>query len=658
MIITPRPQREINFNDIIWIASSLLLVVSPHMQHFSLWLSISIIFILLLKLVISRKRIQLGSFIIGLFAFIALIGVVFEYGKILGRDAGVALLSMMLFLKLLETRTHRDAMVVMLLNYFLVITNFLYSQSIPMAVFMLLAVFYSTMVLTALNEHAAIHIVKKASLAGTMLLFSSPIMVLLFILFPRIPGPLWGLPADAYGGKAGLSEQMTPGSISELALSDEVAFRVKFDDAIPPTSSLYWRALILWNFDGKSWTRGKVEFKPASKEAQKALPVDYTLTLEPHNRNWLFLLDTPAPKTRLHDSLPLSQEYLLFSRQIITTLRQYKARSFLYYQMNELLDDKTRTLALALPKGFNPKALSLAKSWKNSAKSAEEITRLALQMFHTENFVYTLKPPLLGEHSVDEFLFETRRGFCEHYAGSFVTLMRAAGVPARVVTGYQGGEINPIDDYIIVRQADAHAWSEVWLDNKGWVRVDPTSAVSPARIETGLDAAINRLENPRFTIGHNYLIIGKLRLIWDAVNHRWNQWILGYGPEAQRYFLALFGFSEQNLYVLGLVTVLVISLVAVVLTSIIMSHHLSYNEDKVQKYYILFCKKLAKAGFPRLNYEGPFDYACRISPNLPGITPEIQSIIIRYSKLRYGNSNVEKTDLKQLASAIRRLRVC
>lgn len=656
LMTTAAQQRKISFPSFIWISSSLSLVVSPHLLHFSAWLSTLVIFVLLLKLITFKRKIVLNRFIIGALAFLALVGIVSEYGKILGRDAGVALLSIMLFLKLLETHTHRDAMVVMLLTYFLIITNFLYSQSIPMGMLMLLAVIYTNVALITLNQHSNIHLLKKVRMASTLVLMSIPVMMLLFILFPRIPGPLWGLPADAYGGKSGLSEQMTPGSISELALSDDVAFRAKFDGSTPSSSSLYWRGLVLWRFDGKSWTKGNMEFKQASKALNESLPVTYTVTLEPHNRHWLFLLDMPSPKTRFHDTLPLNQEYLLVSKQIISSLRQYKAQSFLQYRMNEALTTEIREIALELPFNFNPKTKNLAQSWKASRRTNEDIIHLALQMFYTENFVYTLKPPLLGEHSVDEFLFETRRGFCEHYASSFVVLMRAAGIPARIVVGYQGGEINPIDDYLIVRQADAHAWAEVWLEDKGWIRIDPTSAVSPARIETGLNAAINRLENTRLMFGHNPILISNLRLMWDAVNHRWNQWVLGYGPETQRRFLSLLGFSEQNLYHLGLVTVLSVSLMAMILTFFLLNRHPVITEDKIYKYYLLFCKKLSQAGFPRLIHEGPNDYVCRISAHLPQIQLELQTITAIYTKLRYTNESDVATE-RLFERAVKRLKI-
>ncbi|MDP1766769.1 MAG: DUF3488 and transglutaminase-like domain-containing protein, partial [Methylotenera sp.] len=470
------------------------------------------------------------------------VAILATYGSLFGRDASVALLAVMIAMKLLETRTKRDFIVMVILSYFLTVNILLFTQAIWVCLAILLALFSLTACLISVsqqnihpeNHPQALRI--QAKLAGKLLLQALPIMLVLFVLFPRIPGPIWGIPQDAYSGMTGLSDSMEPGNINQLSLSSKVAFRAEFKSSIPANNQLYWRGPVLWHQEGRRWTMTSNNINlPTETLETSGVATDYTITLEPHNRNWLLMLD--LPKILSADALPaeaaIKHDMQVLSKQPIRTRVRYEGHSFLQYTLGAALSDYERTLALQLIDDENPKTRQLATKWMNEQKSPVDIIQAALSMFRNQPFVYTLSPPLLGSEPVDDFLFNTKRGFCEHYASSFVYLMRAAGVPARIVTGYQGGEINPSGNYLIVRQSDAHAWAEVWLQDKGWTRVDPTSAVSPSRIESGIAAALPDSNLLPLLSRGDYPMLKKLTLNWDAVNNGWNQWVLGYDQEKQ-----------------------------------------------------------------------------------------------------------------------------
>jgi len=423
-----------------------------------------------------------------LLALAGFVGVFASYGSINGVQAGSALLVLMLALKLTETWRRRDCALLAVLGFFLIGAEFLYEQRILTTLYMLPVLWLLTAELLAVT-HPGTPLAFRTALttSGRLLLLAVPLMLIMYLLFPRIPGPLWGI-GDARGaGVSGLDDSMTPGSIGELALSDEIAFRVEFAGPPPPPAARYWRALVLHDFDGRSWqtnwpVRGATPLTPLGGT------IRYTITLEPHERNWLFALDLPVS---IPPDAVLLSDYALRTPRRLTERRRYSVESALAYRADAVLEDWARRRDLRLPDGFNPRTHALATQWRNQfGDNATAIVQTALAMFRNQPFVYTLQPPLLGRNSVDEFLFDTQKGFCEHYASSFTVLMRAAGIPARVVTGYQGGEENPFADYFIIRQASAHAWSEVWLEGRGWVRVDPTAAVAPERIERGLQDAL------------------------------------------------------------------------------------------------------------------------------------------------------------------------
>ena len=407
----------------------------------------------------------------------------------MGRRAAVSMLAIMLTLKLLETFKVRDARVVTSFSLFLCATQFLFLQTIPMVIYGLACVICAMIALALLNRQESFEPVGTAPDASTGMLselkfslrlvgLALPFGLALFLFFPRWGSPLWGVPEETLDSKTGLSDSMTPGSIQSLFMDDSPAFRAQFETATPSQSDLYWRGPVFWNFDGATW-KGSFygQNVPAENRPEiRTAPWRYTVQLEPNERKWLFALDYPAIVPR---GVTLTMDYQLYTAKPITQLRQYLMFSNPDFVDSPELKSTIRSMALDLPQDFNPRTRELINQWREEETGDGAIMNRALNYFRTEEFDYTLNPPLLTNHTVDEFLFDTREGFCEHYASAFAVMMRMAGIPARVVTGYQGGWFNEMGRYVLVRQSDAHAWVEVWIKNSGWTRIDPTRSSRP-----------------------------------------------------------------------------------------------------------------------------------------------------------------------------------
>ncbi|MFB3080787.1 MAG: transglutaminaseTgpA domain-containing protein, partial [Nitrosomonadaceae bacterium] len=441
---------NLSFKNISWLLASIAMVLAPHLLRLPPWASVLCVALVLWRLYIAWHSLHLPPRWLLLMLSLTVVGGTYlNYGTIFARDSGVTLLALLTAMKLMEMYSQRDAMIVVFLGYFIVITNFLYSQTILTALYMLLAVLVITATLVGFN-HTSERQTSSVQLrfASVLLVQSIPLMLILFVFFPRVQGPLWGLPQDTYSGISGLSNTMTPGSISQLILSDEVAFRVNFEGVIPKPDQLYWRGPVFWYFNGKNWLPGKKTTRGSFKYERLEKRVQYTVTLEPHNNHWLFALDMPA---MLPPESTGSNDYQVLSRTPVRSRMRYKMASYLSYKVGLDADEKELYRALQLPPdtniGGNKRARALAASWRQDIDSDEAIMRKALSMFRNQKFHYTLLPPLLGDNQVDEFLFDTLQGFCEHYSSSFVFLMRSAGIPARVVTGYLGGQINLVGNY-------------------------------------------------------------------------------------------------------------------------------------------------------------------------------------------------------------------
>ncbi|MGH8751826.1 MAG: transglutaminase TgpA family protein [Burkholderiales bacterium] len=625
----------LKLHHIMWLLASIAMVSAPHVERLPLWVPIAAGALMLLRLYAAwRHQHLLPKWLLLVLALAAVAGIYLSYGRVLGRDTGVALLVLLTALKLMETRSARDATLVFFLGYFLIITNFLYSQTIATGLYMLLVVLVLTAALMELNRVSGNYGFRQSlKLAGHLLLQAIPLMVVLFLLFPRVQGPLWGLPQDAYSGVSGLSDTMSPGSLSQLSLSDDVAFRVRFDAPPPKNDNLYWRGPVFWRFDGRTWSAGS--FTPGEPPDWQGSgdPLRYSVTLEPHHKNWLFVLDLAA---QAPPQAKISRDFQVLANAPVHNRMRYDMVSYPVYRAGAKEREYELNRALQLPRATNPRARALAQSWRQSYADDAAIVRQALNLFRADKFFYTTQPPLLGADSVDEFLFDTKRGFCEHYASSFAFLMRAAGIPTRIVTGYQGGLLNEVDNYFIVSQADAHAWTEVWLKDKGWVRIDPTAAVSPLRVEAGIAAAVPKTDPLPFLVRADLAWLRQVRFIWDAVANNWNQWVLGYNPQRQKQFLSNFGMNDVSWQNIAIALLMAAGLVMLSTAVMVLWRLRTAPRDPVLKAYQKFCAKLAKHGLLRHPAEGPQDYARRAAQVRPQLAGAIQGISELYIMLRYG----------------------
>lgn len=656
-----------NMQAIIWLLLSLGITFSLYASNLENWIIACFVVFAIWRYLIVKRNWAFPKLWLRLPLTIAGGVAVFgTYGSLLGRDASVGLLAVMISMKLLETRTKRDFIVMVILSYFLTVNILLFTQVIWVFVAILLALTGLTACLISIshqskNATSNPQIWKiQAKLAGTLLLQATPIMLVLFILFPRIPGPIWGIPKDTYSGMMGLSDSMEPGNISQLSLSSKIAFRAEFKSKIPANNQLYWRGPVLWHQEGRRWqmTSDKIVMPMESLETSGAA-TNYTITLEPHNRNWLLLLDLPkATPNSLPAEASTKHDMQVLSKEPIRTRIRYDGHSYLNYKLGAVLSEHERTLALQLIEDENPKTRQLAAKWVNENKSPTQIIETALTMFREQPFVYTLAPPLLGKEPVDDFLFNTKRGFCEHYASSFVYLMRAAGVPARIVTGYQGGEINPNGNYLIVRQSDAHAWAEVWLQDKGWVRVDPTAAVSPNRIESGIGSALPDSDLLPILSRQDYPMLKKLYMNWDAVNNGWNQWVLGYDQDKQLTLLKKLIHKDIAWGDIGLILVTVM-IALMLLVSYLLLRNNPIVLDPVNKTYQLFLKKLSKAGVTKLAHEGVINFGKRAAKALPNHSIEILEISALYSSMQYAKheTSSNKHAINLLKQLVRNLKL-
>lgn len=611
-----------------------LVVLIPHFANLPFWACGAILGFGIWRAIAARRYWPMPARWARLLILALVVAGVFaQFGRINGQYPGTTLLVLLLGVKLLELKTPRDHAVLALFGYVTLATQFLFSQELPQIIWLLLGSLAITMALLDLSRpDGPLPWRETLKRSSALLIQSIPLMLVIFVLFPRIPGPLWGIPADAGQASIGLSDSMSPGSISGLTDTGAVAFRVRFSDSPPDTRYMYWRGPVFWQYDGRSWRHDRSDDLPRADFQPLGETIEYQITLEAHRKYWLFALDMPVSLPEKAHFTPARQ---VLSRDKVRERRLYRISSANNYQLETSLPDKAREWGLQLPALGNSRTRDLAKQWRDAGLTDEQISQRALRMFREEGFIYSLQVPLLGRDSVDEFLFGTRQGFCEHYAGAFTFLMRAAGIPARVVTGYQGAERNAIGDYYIVRQSDAHAWSEIWLQGRGWVRVDPTSAVSPDRIEIGLAAAVGETADLPFIVTGRFPLMHQIQMRWDWINQNWYEWVLAYGPELQKSFLGKFGLADWGRMILALTVVSTLFL-AILGTAFIWQSRRAPRVDAVQKIWLQYCKRLARRGLQRHPHEGPMDFMHRCINAVPAQREEIEFITRAYLRLRYG----------------------
>jgi transglutaminase-like putative cysteine protease len=626
--------------------AALTIALIPHIPRLSLWVTawcfISWGYILA---AIKYRFPRPGKITRLLLTIGGLLAVLLSSGFGLDRNSSIGLLWIMASIKPMEIRTYRDEMVTVFLTYFLAVACLFFSSSLSIGLYVIFSVCMTTAVLIHLH-HPRGPLWHNLGVSAKLLLKALPLAVILFIAFPRVQGSLWGLrsPAEALSG---FTDRLSPGSVSRLVRSNDIVFRAEFKDRIPAADHLYWRGLVFWQFDGQSWRRSNntlnIELPIKGHNA-----IEYTVTLEPHHQKWLFALDLPDQS---ESNATILSDNTLNSHWTVRQRIRYRVKSLTSYNTGPLRE--WETFAVRVPLDTNPDAVTLAGKWRTRFDDPSQIVATALQFFRENDFAYTLNPPPLGERPIDEFLFKTRRGYCEHYASAFAFLMRAANVPARIVAGYLGGELNPYGDYLIVRQSDAHAWVEVWLPGKGWARVDPTSAVAPERVEGGMAAALppDERSSIRFFTGFgplsrtwNHFLLG-----WDAVNNQWNRWVLGYSNLRQKVLFSKIGIKSDSL--IGWTKALFLAAAS---TSLIALFYFTRiferspkNMDAVQDAYLTFCAKLDAIGLARKPSQGPLDYAEKLRAVRDDLTDGVFDIINLYIYLRYGGG-CNKDGLKRL----------
>jgi transglutaminase-like putative cysteine protease len=634
------------------------LALLPHATNIPVNISLYLMFLITWRVVsIHWIKLQPGRWLLMAVTIASLFTVYTHYRTLLGRDAGVTLLVTMLILKIMEIQKRRDIYISVFIAYFVVITQFLFSQSLTLTFYLIVVVIGLTALLLEINrveppQKPLQPLLKTLAMIGQAL----PIAIILFIVFPRITQPLWNFSLSS-NARTGLSDRVTPGAVSKLIESSEVVFRADFRKAPPPAQQRYWRGLVLWDSDGYSWyTDKKQPIAGADTRLQITdKPIEYEIFLEPHDKRWLFALDMPivAPPRSF-----LTPDFQLLHNKPVTKPISYRLQSTTKYGLMQL-STSLRARALKLGETVTNRQRQLVTQWKKATDSDSQIVEQALRFFNKNPFIYTLSPPAYRKNPVDEFLFEGRAGFCEHYATSFSQLMRIAGIPTRLVLGYQGGEYNDIGDYLIVRQYHAHAWSEVWLEGRGWVRVDPTAAVAPERIEYPLRLTLDEEGAPAmFEIDGGGLLATMIRQFantLDSANVQWRRWIVGYSREHQFTMMRNFGLDNYSTMQWSLITMGMVAIILLfVAINILRQGRLILSQT--QKSYIRFCNRLARIGITRRSYEGPMDFAKRAVRKRPDLAQKIMPIIELYIRLRYASHQDEREIERAFARKVSQFR--
>jgi len=679
------PHYQIPRNTLRWLFATQILVLLPHISRTPWWVILLLGLCMVWRLQIFRGRWNFPKKIIKISLLMtATGGLILSFPSFFGLEALVSTLLVAYGLKLLEMHQKRDALVLVYLSFFLVMAGFLFEQSILLAVFNLPVV---AVMLTALSGLYQVqgHEFPRLSFyrASIMVLQALPLMILMFIVLPRLP-TFWNIPLQKNTPKTGMSDSMSPGDFGRLTQSNDPVMRITFDGSSPDPQDLYWRGLVFSYFDGRRWEGDETLWEKsggylagvrfdgdrknflqkisayglAQNEDQSVETFVYEVILEPSHNPWLYALQNSIPDTK---DIWVTYEHLLVKHGLVTQRFKYEVKSSSSLPVAIPLSLLQRQVNLVLPPDVNPLSMETAQRWRQESATDEIYVQRLMNWFH-EEFFYTLKPPPLGKHSVDEFLFDTKKGFCEHFASSFVFMLRAAGIPARVVVGYQGGEWNPVEKYYLVRQYDAHAWAEVWLEGEEgrghWQRFDPTFSVAPQRILDGFrDTFENRgeLDLPLLSLERyrNISFLNALRLNWDTLNYHWARWVLGYDAERQ------FALLTRLLGEYSVVRLIFFSGVFVALLLGFMYGAMWWQErdkspDPVLRAYRRFCVRMAKRGQPRHPAETPEAYLLRLSRLSPEHEAHLQDISRRLYAYWYGDLLNNSNDVKELCRMLRR----
>lgn len=643
---------EVNQRVLVFLLVSIGLITLPHIYHvpWPLFAFFSLLLIWRFAGIWNPDYLP-NNILVFLLTVSALALLYSQHQGIFGRDAGTSVFITALGLKLLEIKKERDLYLINYLAFIVATSQFLYQQSILMAGYIMFVCCVLLATLVSINSQ------KPETLAAlktaTIILFQAlPLSIILFVLFPRVEAPRWMLFEDKHAAKTGLSDSLEPGSISKLGMSGELVFRVKFIGAPPPSNQRYWRGPVYSRIDGKRWTETKNLFfrRFLDTPSFSGKPYNYTLLMEPQDKNWVFALDMPSTFPRTVEKNAL---YQLINKDDPDKRAEYKITSYPKYNTGYITKTELKD-NLQLPTEPSDKIKQLVTQLHGFDQSAEVFIKSTLDHFKKENFHYTLVPPLMPKNPIETFLFESRKGFCSHYATAFVYLMRVADIPARVVGGYQGGELNKAGGFLEVRQANAHAWAEVWLKNKGWTRFDPTAAIAPERVEqdVNIDLQISTGE-----INFSPILINssqalswmkKARQLWGSVDYNWQRWVINYTGDNQSKFLSSLGIHDIKTMIYWMVGC--IAVITLFLSWTILKNK-RQKPDKVLLLYQQFCKKLAKAGFHKESSETAQNFSLRIQKQYPELADKANKITAIFIKLRYQKEWTEN-DLIQLKKQV------
>ncbi len=632
-----------------WTIGALVVSLLPHIPFLAVWITAAFVACAIWRYTIEQRRRMLPSrWVRGGLALLCFLGVLATYSAISGVGPGSALLAIMAALKLLETRRRRDQFVLLFISIFLVMSSLLREQylwSLPYLIISTLVILTAWLRMSAGKTETA----KQSFTTGSrLLLYAAPLAIVMWVFFPRLASPFWSVPIDTSRATSGLSDTMSPGDISSLSMSDAVAFRVKFEGDIPESRDRYWRGLVMTSFTGRTWEGPKPSNGLRAEEqiAFRGEPVRYQVTLEPTQQRWIFAMDMPREWSLSRTDMGLQQQ--LYRTTPIEQRVAYEVVSYPNYVIQAQLPSRLRLSNTKIPLTSNQRTINLAREMRAAAGSDTAYVDAVLAKFHEEEYFYTLQPPALGKDPVDRFLFDTKQGFCEHYASAFAFMMRSAGIPSRIVLGYQGGEVNPVGGHLIVRQSDAHAWTEIWLERYGWYRVDPTAAVAPERIELGVQGATLDGIGASWGFSSHSQFLQDLKMTWDALDAKWNEWVLGYGPDNQKSFMEWLGMDDPNWRKMLLTLVISVVFLILLISGLMM---LRYRVPRKDPAYILYRKFVAKTGLQQVVGETPQDFAARAAKDGRISPVAVGAVTLAYLDARYGAEKASSEEKLRTAVA-------
>jgi len=621
---------------------ALVLATIPIAEKVAGWVLFIFAVACIARLALQRPGTRLPPLPVKIILFAACVGgVAMTYGSALGIEPGFSILVVLVSLKLIETNDPRDFHVLALLGFFLVLCDLFFSQDLIRWLYIVFILLLAlTMVVLFYRDPVLASTPQSARLALTLLLQSLPLAVLLFLAFPRFYGGFRFQFSQALINTSGMSDELSPGSLSSQVLNDAVAFRVDFPDGnMPRVPEMFWRGGVLWHSEGLRWTPGEALLRERRPGKLTGASILQRISLQPHGAFWLFALDRPFGD--VNDAIYLPGT-VLRSKRAITKSFHYQVVS--RPENHELaLPADQRKAALQIPSNVPPRVRTLVDSWKARHPEPLQIVESARRFFGSGHFVYTLQPGTYadGGNGLEDFLFERQKGFCEHYAAAFATLMRVAGIPSRIVIGYRGGEFNSVGKFFVVRQQNAHAWCEVWLKDSGWLRIDPTDLIAADGSTSSLASYLETQAARNGPDTHQSLTFKgwrelqhDLQMVWDNVNYQWDLRVLNFDEEAQHNFLFVLGLSSMS-WAGIFIWVLIAAAVFVAVLSLWLRRPRA-KAGRIERNYARFCDMLARAGLPRERWEGPQHFAARATQHFPEQANVIEHVATLYIELRYG----------------------